>query len=199
MSDDFDLRLRNELQALSEAVPVKGPQATMPHGRSAAESGRPIVAHVRARHGVSVGSGAAFVALAVVVVAGIAIWGGQNVVPASSADASFIPDAPASGCLVGEAWNNYAEKRYRTVGPAGAREADPGRRLRLRRGRRQVEPETQAAQIDQFVAEGAKVIIARPSGGYRLRAPNQSAIDRAVAPGVAVIAYDDLIDNPKVL
>jgi D-xylose transport system substrate-binding protein len=58
--------------------------------------------------------------------------------------------------------------------------------------------EMQATQIDEFVAKGAKVIIVVPQD---VSAPSatQAAIDRAAGAGVAVIAYDRVIDSAKVI
>ena len=61
--------------------------------------------------------------------------------------------------------------------------------------------DAQAAEIDQFVADGARVIIVRAEtdGVGSVTPPTQKAIDRAVDAGVAVIAYDYFIDVPRVL
>jgi D-xylose transport system substrate-binding protein len=216
MSDDFDLRLRKELQALSEAVPVNGPQATMPHDRSTLASDLPIVARVRGRHDASLGLGAAIVALAVVVVAGLAFWSGRNVAPASSPTAASsstpgqtAPVSPtpgptaskAPGCLVGEVWDYYAEQRLQDWDqPALEQQIDAaGDTYDWVDGKGSVEE--QVAQIDKFVADGAKVIVVRSVAG--LDGPDasamSSAIDRATAAGVAVIAYDHVVDSPHVL
>jgi D-xylose transport system substrate-binding protein len=197
MSDDFDLRLRNELRALAEAVPVNGPLSTMPHDRSAMVSGLPIAPRVRARHDASLGLGAAVVALVLVVVAGFAIWSGRNAVPASSTPS---PTPTASGCLVGGVWNNVAESRIQAFDqPALEKQIlAAGGRYDWVEGRGA--PDTQA-QIDKFVADGAKVIVVRSV--WSLDDPDApavlSAIDRAVAAGVAVIDYDGFIDSPKAL
>ena len=112
------------------------------------------------------------------------------------------PTAPdASGCLVGAAWNNYAEQRIQDwdepaikkpiVAAGGTHEFLDAKS----------NADTQATQIDQLVAKGAKVIIVRAvlnADGFAGPAI-LSAIDRAVAAGVAVIAYDRYVDSPKVL
>jgi D-xylose transport system substrate-binding protein len=208
MSDDFDLRLRKELQALADAVPIERPQASMPHGRSARGSDLPIVTRVRAGRNTPLGLGAALVALVVVLAAGLAVWGGRRVTPASSPTlsspttaATSTPGPHRSGCLVGELWNNYTEERFGLWdGPAIEKQV-------LAAGDdydwvdAKSNQETQVAQIDEFVAKGAKVIVLRAQGDGDTWVPpaTLAAIDRATAAGVAVIAYDYPADSPKVL
>jgi D-xylose transport system substrate-binding protein len=107
----------------------------------------------------------------------------------------------ASGCLVGAAWDVYAEERISVWDEPAIKGRIEAAGDRYEMANANASPDAQAAQIDQFVADGAKVIIVRAqTDGVALVPPaTQSAIDRAVDAGVAVIAYDRLIDSPKAL
>jgi D-xylose transport system substrate-binding protein len=112
------------------------------------------------------------------------------------------PTAPdAEGCLVGEAWNNYAEERIARWDQPAVEKPIVAAGDDYDWVDAKSSADTQASQIDQFVAKGAKVIIVLVLGGLEGSLPpaTQSAIDRAVDAGVAVIAYDHLVDSPKAL
>ncbi len=129
--------------------------------------------------------------------------------PSSSTPNHTAPSSPTpspaapnvAGCLVGAAWDNYAEERISVWD-------EPAIKARLKAAGDRYEmasanssSDAQAAQIDQFVADGAKVIIVRApyDGLASVPAVTQSAVDRAVDAGVAVIAYEYLIDSPRLL
>ncbi len=125
-------------------------------------------------------------------------------IPGPTSDSSATPGPSASkaaGCLVGAAWNNYSEEVI-------AEWYEPALQKPLLAAGDAYEsvdakssPDTQRSQIDQFVAKGAKVIIVRVMGDLDGSLPlaTQRAIDRAVAAGVPVIAFDYLVDTPKAL
>jgi len=127
----------------------------------------------------------------------------------SSSLTATVPPSPTpgpsaskgAGCLVGEAWNNYAEERIAQWDqPAIEKELAAAGDDYLATDAASSQ-ETQRTQIDKLVAKGAKVIVLRAQGGsVGLMDPaNLKAVERAVAAGVAVIAYDDLIESPSVL
>jgi D-xylose transport system substrate-binding protein len=114
---------------------------------------------------------------------------------------SPAPSRTAPSCRVGEAWDVYAQERIqRWDEPAIEKpiEAEGGTHDSVDAN---ASYERQARQIDAFVASGANVIIVRVEGDVDDPLPPATvqAIDRAVDAGVAVIAYDRLIDNPKAL
>jgi hypothetical protein len=81
MSDDFDLRLRNELRALADAVPTSPtvrPIATAAGYSSDAHAGSQPLERVRIRHGSPIGWSAVAVGLVLVIVAGAAFFGGSR-------------------------------------------------------------------------------------------------------------------------
>ena len=104
----------------------------------------------------------------------------------------------ASGCFVGEAWNNYAEERWGLWDQPAIEKPIVAAGDDYDWVDAKSSPETQATQIDAFVAKGAKVIIVLPQDVSN-SSETQRAIDRAAGAGVAVIVYDRVIDNPKVL
>ena len=103
MSDDFDLRLRNELRALADAVPTSPtvrPIATAAGYSSDAHAGSQPLERVRVRHGSPIGWSAVAVGLVLVIVAGAALFGGwRNGRPGASTTPSTNPDSPAPTAL----------------------------------------------------------------------------------------------------
>jgi D-xylose transport system substrate-binding protein len=109
------------------------------------------------------------------------------------------PTAPgASACLVGEAWNNYADERIALWDQPAVEKPIVAAGDDYDWVDAKSSAETQATQIDDLVAKGAKVIIVLPQDVSN-SSGTQRAIDRAVGAGVAVIAYDRVIDSPRVL
>ena len=112
------------------------------------------------------------------------------------------PTAPdVAGCPVGAAWNNYAEERIAMWDEPAIKEPILAAHGTYVFVDAKSSSDTQRSQIDQFVAEGAKVIIVRVQSDGVVSAPlaTQRAIERAADGGVAVIAYQYFIDSPKVL
>jgi hypothetical protein len=106
MSDDFDLRLRKELRALADAVPMEAtvrPSLT-PTGVPVArlDGSRPVVGRVRVRHGLSVGWSAAGLGLVLAIVVGVAWLGGlRNARPGASATPTTHLGSPVPTALSG--------------------------------------------------------------------------------------------------
>ncbi len=121
--------------------------------------------------------------------------------PASSSPIPSPTASDASGCLVGVSWSNFAEERVAMWDQPAVERPIEAAGYDYDWVEAKSNAEDQATQVDQFVAKGAKVIIVAALLGVDGFADPaiQSAIDRAVAAGVAVIAYDRYVDNPKVL
>jgi len=122
----------------------------------------------------------------------------------SSPTSSHTAAAPsgASGCLVGEAWNAYAEERIALWDQPAMEKPIAAAHDDYEAVDARADVATQVAQIAGFVSKGAKVIVVRATGGFpdgAVTAELLGAIDRAAGAGVAVIAYDRIIDSPKVL
>ena len=126
-----------------------------------------------------------------------------SVAPASSAPASVAPasSAPASAsaaataCKVGVSWNNYAEERW-------AKWDEPAIKAALAAGGATYDSNdakssaaTQASNVETLIANGAKVVIILAQDGTAIK----PAVTAALNAGVPVIAYDRLIEDPKVL
>ena len=127
------------------------------------------------------------------------VTGAPPTAPSAPAPSHTAPAAShASGCFVGEAWNNYAEERWGLWDQPAIEKPIVAAGDDYDWVDAKSNPDTQATQIDEFVAKGAKVIVVMPQD---VSAPSatQAAIDRAAGAGVAVIVYDRVIDNPKVL
>ncbi|HEY5630400.1 MAG TPA: substrate-binding domain-containing protein [Candidatus Limnocylindrales bacterium] len=112
--------------------------------------------------------------------------------PASGAAAS---GAGGAGCTVGVSWNNFQQPRWaahdkpgiqKTIEAAGGKYIDADANL---------SNEQQATDITTMISKGAKVLIVLAQDTKAVL-PSIAAAKQA---GVAVIAYDRLIEDPSVL
>lgn len=101
----------------------------------------------------------------------------------------------ASGCVVGVSWNNFQQPRWaahdkpgiqKTVEAGGGTYIDADANL---------SNEQQATDINTMISKGAKVLIVLAQDTKAVL----PAITAAKQAGVAVIAYDRLIEDPSVL
>jgi D-xylose transport system substrate-binding protein len=116
--------------------------------------------------------------------------------PASQAPATQAAQSQAgAGCVVGVSWNNFQQPRWaahdkpniqQTVEAAGGTYIDKDANLST---------EQQLTDIDTMISQGAKVLIVLAQD-TKLVLP---AVQKAEQEGVAVIAYDRLIEDPKAL
>ncbi len=111
--------------------------------------------------------------------------------PASQAAASQA----ASGCTVGVSWNNYQEERW-------AKWDEPAIKAALAAGGAKYistdaksSADQQLSDVNNLISQGAKVVIILAQDGTAI----QPAVTAALNAGVQVIAYDRLIEDPKVL
>jgi D-xylose transport system substrate-binding protein len=116
---------------------------------------------------------------------------------AASQGAASQPAASAAGaaCTVGVSWNNFQQPRWaahdkpgiqKTVEAAGGKYIDADANL---------SNEQQATDITTMISKGAKVLIVLAQDTKAVL----PSIAAAKAAGVAVIAYDRLIEDPTVL
>ncbi len=103
--------------------------------------------------------------------------------------------AAATGCVVGVSWNNYQEERW-------AKWDEPAIKAALAAGGAtyisndaKSSAETQANNVDNLIAQGAKVLIILAQDGTAIK----PSVAKAIAAGVPVIAYDRLIEDPGAL
>ena len=103
--------------------------------------------------------------------------------------------ATATGCKVGVSWNNYTEERWaKRDEPAIKATLEAAGAVYLSNDAKS-SAATQATNIDQLISQGAKVLIVLAQDGTAIK----PAVATAAAAGIPVIAYDRLIEDPKVL
>jgi D-xylose transport system substrate-binding protein len=112
---------------------------------------------------------------------------------ASTAPASVAPTAvSAAGCKVGVSWNNYQEERWAKWDEPAIKAALSKAGATYLSNDAKSSSDTQAANIDALINQGVKVIILLAQDGVAIK----PAVTKALAAGVAVIAYDRLIEDP---
>jgi len=101
----------------------------------------------------------------------------------------------ATGCTIGVSWNNYQEERW-------AKWDEPAIKAAIAAGNgtyvsndAKSSAETQTSNVATLISGGAKVVIILAQDGTAIK----SAVTAALAANVPVIAYDRLIEDPKVL
>ncbi len=115
--------------------------------------------------------------------------------PPASAGSGGGASAAATGCKVGVSWNNYQEERW-------AKWDEPAIKAALAAGGATYDSNdakssatTQASNVETLIANGAKVVIILAQDGTAIK----PSVTAALNAGVPVIAYDRLIEDPKVL
>jgi D-xylose transport system substrate-binding protein len=101
--------------------------------------------------------------------------------------------AAASSLVVGVSWNNFQEERWK-IDEAAMRQVLDEAGAKYISTDAQSSPVKQNADIDTLTAQGAKVLIILAEDAAAV----EPEVDKAIARGIAVIAYDRLIENPKV-
>jgi D-xylose transport system substrate-binding protein len=117
--------------------------------------------------------------------------------PSSGQAASSSAQTAGGGCNVGFSLDNYGPERYPNFeGPAIEAVLDPaGVTYTLSDAKGSAE--TQASQIDAFVAAGTDVLIVDPLTYMAEGVP--AAVKRATDAGIAVISFDYFVENPRAL
>jgi D-xylose transport system substrate-binding protein len=120
---------------------------------------------------------------------------GGSAAPPASAGGGGGASAAATGCKVGVSWNNYQEERW-------AKWDEPAIKAALAAGGATYDSNdakssatTQASNVETLIANGAKVVIILAQDGTAIK----PSVTAALNAGVPVIAYDRLIEDPKVL
>ena len=121
---------------------------------------------------------------------------GSGAVASSSGHAAGS-SAQGGGCKVGFSLDNYGPERYPNFeGPAIEAVLDPAG-VKYTISDAKGSADTQASQIDEFVAAGTNPIIVDPLTYMAEGVP--AAVKRATDAGIAVISFDQFLDNPKAL
>jgi D-xylose transport system substrate-binding protein len=148
---------------------------------------------------------ATFIASAAIVIGACSSTPGGSAAAGSAAAGSAAPpasagsgggaSAAATGCKVGVSWNNYQEERW-------AKWDEPAIKAALAAGGATYDSNdakssatTQASNVETLIANGAKVVVILAQDGTAIK----PSVTAALNAGVPVIAYDRLIEDPKVL
>jgi D-xylose transport system substrate-binding protein len=103
--------------------------------------------------------------------------------------------ATANGCKIGVSWNNYQEERWaKWDEPAIKAAIEAGGGTYLSNDAASSE-EKQASNVDNLISQGAQVVIILAQNGTTIK----PSVAKALQANVPVIAYDRLIEDPKVL
>ena len=119
----------------------------------------------------------------------------NNAGTASQAPGSKAPGtAAAGGCLVGVSWNNYTQERWAKADEPNIKKAVEAGGGSYTRTDAKDNSETQLGDVDNLIAQGAKVLIILAKDAEAIK----PAIAKAKAAGIPVIGYDRLIEDPDV-
>ena len=137
----------------------------------------------------------AMAALATLVFAACGPGGTATTGPGSSTPAATTPAGSASaGCLVGVSWNNYTQERWAKADEPNIKAAVEAGGGTYTRTDAKDNSEQQLADVDNLIAQGAKVLIILAKDAEAIK----PAIAKAKAAGIPVIGYDRLIEDPDV-
>lgn len=121
--------------------------------------------------------------------------GTATTAPGSAAAGTTAPGtAAAGGCLVGVSWNNYTQERWAKADEPNIKKAVEAAGGSYTRTDAKDNSETQLADIDNLIAQGAKVLIVLAKDAEAIK----PAIEKAKAANIPVIGYDRLIEDPYV-
>jgi D-xylose transport system substrate-binding protein len=101
----------------------------------------------------------------------------------------------ATGCKVGVSWNNYQEERWAKWDEPAIKQALQAAGAEYISNDAKSSAETQATNVTNLISQGVKVLIILAQDGTAIK-PSVAAATQA---GIPVIAYDRLIEDPKVL
>src|SRR2546428_2662522 len=101
----------------------------------------------------------------------------------------------AAGCTVGVSWNNYQEERWAKWDEPALKKAIADGGGKYINNDAKSSAETQASNVDNLISQGAKVLVILAQDGTAIK----PSVAKAIQNGVAVIAYDRLIEDPKAL
>ena len=112
-----------------------------------------------------------------------------------AACSSTAPSVAAVDCTVGVSWNNYQEERWAKFDEPAIKAAVEAAGGTYISNDAKSSAETQATNIENLIAQGAKALIVLAQDGTAIKPAVQSAISQ----GIPVVAYDRLIEDPTAL
>jgi D-xylose transport system substrate-binding protein len=143
---------------------------------------------------------AAIIAIAAITLAACSGSGSATTAPstAASVPASVAPSAAATGCKVGLSWFTYQEERYKKDEAAIKKAVEAGGGTLTASV---AEPPSgggatkQASDVETLISSGVDVLMIDAFDDKAIL----PSVEAAITAGIPVIAYDRLIENPKVL
>jgi D-xylose transport system substrate-binding protein len=136
----------------------------------------------------------ALLALVVSACGGTATTGASpTTAAATTAAATTAAATVAAACTVGVSWNNYQEERWAKWDEPAIKTAIAAGGGKYVSNDAKSSAETQATNVDNLISQGAKVLIILAQDGTAIK----PAVAKATQNGVAVIAYDRLIEDAK--
>jgi len=126
--------------------------------------------------------------LLAVSIAAMFVFAACSNTPGASTGASTA----AGGCLVGVSWNNYTQERWAKADEPNIQKAVTAGGGTYTRTDAKDNSEQQLADIDNLIAQGAKVLIILAKDAEAIK----PAIEKAKTAKIPVIAYDRLIEDP---
>jgi len=109
--------------------------------------------------------------------------------------ATTAPTTAAAKCSVGVSWNNFQQPRWAAHDEPGIQKTVEAAGGTYMRADANLSSEQQLTDIDTLISKGAKVLIILAQDNKAIL----PALKKASDAGVAVIAYDRLIEDPSVL
>ena len=137
----------------------------------------------------------AVLAAAVMLIVSACGGSGTSGATATTAPVAVATTAAPAPCTVGVSWNNYQEERWAHWDEPAIKAAIAAGGGKYVSNDAKSSPETQATNVDNLITQGAKVLIVLAQDGTAIK----PAVAKAIQNGVAVIAYDRLIEDPKAL
>ena len=128
--------------------------------------------------------------LAVLAAGAMVVLGACSSTPGGSAAGS---GGAGAGCTVGVSWNNYSQERWKKADEPAMTKAIEAKGGKYIRADANDKAEQQTTDIANLINQGAKVLIVLAKDSEAIK----PAIADAKSKGVAVIAYDRLIEDPN--
>src|SRR5947209_7376883 len=100
-----------------------------------------------------------------------------------------------AGCTVGVSWNNFQEERWARWDEPAIQDALTAGGATYISNDAKSSAETQASNVENLITQGARVLIILAQDGTAIK----PSVAKAIQNGVAAIAYDRLIEDPKAL
>jgi D-xylose transport system substrate-binding protein len=121
--------------------------------------------------------------------------GGATTAPGTGGTATTAPGSQAAGgCLVGVSWNNYTQERWAKADEPNIKASVEAGGGSYTRTDAKDNSEQQLADVDNLIAQGAKVLIILAKDAEAIK----PAIAKAKAANIPVIGYDRLIEDASV-